>query len=199
VDVKSSDTELWTRVRAGDAEAFGSLYARYANAVYSYCFRRSADWAVADELTSVVFLEAWRRRQDVELHSGSLLPWLLGVATNASRNQRRSMRRFRAALERLPSLEPARDFADDLTERLEVQEQMRAVLNEIRRLPSIEQDVLSLCIWEGLTSAEASSALGIPEGTVRTRLMRARARLRQAVDRSGDRSPQSSTPRKVEP
>ncbi len=197
--MKSNDTELWTRVQTGDAQAFGSLYARHANAVYAYCFSRSADWALADELTSIVFLEAWRRRKDVALREGTLLPWLLGVATNASRNQRRSMRRFRAALERLPPLEPERDFAGDLTERLEVQEQMRVVLEEIRRLPTIEQDVLTLCVWEGLTSAEAAIALGIPQGTVRTRLMRARGRLRQAVDQNSHVSARSSTTRKVEP
>jgi RNA polymerase sigma factor (sigma-70 family) len=193
-----NDTELWSRTRAGDAEAFASLYERYANAVYSYCFRRTADWAAADELTSVVFLEAWRKRKSVELGEGGLLPWLLGVATNAARNRRRSLRRFRSALERLPALEPERDFSDDLVERLQAQEQMRALLDEIRHLPNGEQDVLVLCVWQGLSSAEAGAALGIPEGSVRTRLMRLRGRLRQAADRKSEFDP-CSTARKVAP
>jgi DNA-directed RNA polymerase specialized sigma24 family protein len=99
------DGELWARAQAGDAGAFGVLFDRHANSVYRYCFRRSADWALAEDLTSVVFFEAWRRCAEVKLSGGGLLPWLLGVATNVIRNQRRSLRRYRAALERLPQLD----------------------------------------------------------------------------------------------
>lgn len=108
------DGELWARAQAGDAGAFGVLFDRHANSVYRYCFRRSADWAIAEDLTSVVFFEAWRRCADVELGEGRLLPWLLGVATNVIRNQRRSLRRYRAALERLPPLEFANRVSDPL-------------------------------------------------------------------------------------
>jgi RNA polymerase sigma-70 factor (ECF subfamily) len=104
------DGELWARAQAGDGGAFGVLFDRQANSVYRYCFRRSADWALAEDLTSVVFFEAWRRCRDVELGEGRVLPWLLGVATNVIRNQRRSLRRYRAALERLPPLELERDL-----------------------------------------------------------------------------------------
>src|SRR5712691_8826257 len=96
-----SDLELWERARRGDHAAFGALFTRHARPVYNFCFRRTADWALAEDLTSAVFLEGWRRREQVRLAGPSALPWLLGVATNLLRNQRRSLRRYRGALARL--------------------------------------------------------------------------------------------------
>lgn len=159
-----------------DEAAFAQVFNSHADAVYGYCFRRSADWAAAEDLTSIVFMEAWRKRASADLAGANLLAWLLGIATNVLRNERRSRRRYRGALRRLPPLEPERDFADDACERLEAQRRMRALLSQIRRLPRREQDVLFL--WaSGLRSADISNVLGVAEGTVRTRLFRARTRL----------------------
>jgi RNA polymerase sigma factor (sigma-70 family) len=143
-----------------------------------YCFRRTADWSLAEDLMSVVFLEAWRRRSDVRLVRESALPWLLGVATNVVRNARRSLRRHRAALERLPR-EREPDFAEDVAGRLDDERRMRAVLAAFAALPRREQDVVALCRFAGLSYQEAAVALAIPVGTVRSRLARARARLRE--------------------
>jgi DNA-directed RNA polymerase specialized sigma24 family protein len=76
---------LWARSRLGDTDAFGLLFERHARAIYNYCFRRTGDWAVAEDLLSVVFLEAWRRRNK-DLPEGKVLPWLFGIATNVVRN-----------------------------------------------------------------------------------------------------------------
>jgi DNA-directed RNA polymerase specialized sigma24 family protein len=89
-----TDHELWRRAAAGDPEAFGLLYERHARAIYNYLFRRCGDWSVAEDLTSVVFLEAFRRRADATVAEGKVLAWLYGVATNVVRNQRRSLRRY---------------------------------------------------------------------------------------------------------
>lgn len=179
-----TDAVLWERAAAGDAAAFGTLFERHARTVYNYCFRRTADWSLAEELTAVVFLEAWRRRSQVRLERDDALPWLLGVATNVIRNSRRSQRRHRVALERLPR-ERAADFAGDVDERLDDERQMRAALRAVAELPRADQDVLALCVWEDLTYEEAALALGVPVGTVRSRLSRARARLRELTLNSG--------------
>ena len=52
---------LWSRARSGDSEAFGMLFERHGRTIYNYCFRRVGSWAVAEDLASIVFLEAWRR------------------------------------------------------------------------------------------------------------------------------------------
>jgi RNA polymerase sigma factor (sigma-70 family) len=170
--------ELWERARKGDDDAFGSLFDLCGPAIYSYCFRRTADQALAEDLMSVVFLEAWRRHRDVSPQR--VLPWLYGVATNVLRNQWRSTRRYRGALRRLPVADREDDFVDDLASRLDAEERMRAILAVVRSLPEPEQDVLALCIWQGLTSGEAAEALAVPAGTVRSRLHRAREHLADA-------------------
>lgn len=175
--MEQPDSILWPRVRAGDAEAFGQLFERHAKAIYNYCFRRTGEWAVAEDLVSITFLEAWRRR-DKSLPGEKVLPWLYGIATNVLRNRRRSEARFAAALRRLP--EPPTDEAETIIdERLDDERQMQLLLRLIAQLPKREQDVFVLCAWSDLSYDEAAVALGIPIGTVRSRLSRARQRLRE--------------------
>lgn len=178
------DSVFWTRAADGDAAAFGVLFDRHAKAVYNFCFRRTGEWSAAEDLTSVVFLESWRRRRDVRLVGDSALPWLLGVATNVIRNRLRAERRHRSALERLP-LERGGAFADDVDGRLDDERRMRAIVARVGALPRREQDVIALCVWAELSYEEAAAVLGVPVGTIRSRLSRAKARLRELDRRSG--------------
>jgi RNA polymerase sigma factor (sigma-70 family) len=161
-----------------DARAYGRLWDAHAGAIYRYCFHRTGEAALAEDLTSIVFLEAWRRRRHVVLAPGAALPWLYGVATNVLRNQHRSRRRYGAALARLPVPEDEPDFADGVAERIDDERRMGAILDQLRELSDLEQEVLSLCVWEGLPLHEVARALDVPEATVRTRLHRARQHLR---------------------
>jgi RNA polymerase sigma factor (sigma-70 family) len=181
-----SDAQLWGRIAEGDTEAFGDLYERHARVLYNFCFRRTANWAQAEDLVSEVFLVAWRRRGDVQLatESGESLPWLLGVAVNVLRNSARSRRRADHALRRLNG-SVTEDFSDELVTRLGDEDQMRKVLQVVERLQPQEQDVLALCAWAGLTYEEGAVALGVPVGTVRSRLSRAREHLRELLDANG--------------
>jgi RNA polymerase sigma-70 factor (ECF subfamily) len=176
--MEPADGILWMRVRAGDRDALGLLFERHANAIYNYCFRRIGRWDAAEDLLSIVFLEAWRRR-DQELPHDMVLPWLYGIATNVVRNRRRSERRFEALLRRLPLPQPEPSFEDLVAARIDDENWMQRLLALTRRLPKREQDVLALCAWAELTYEEAALALGVPVGTVRSRLSRARARLRE--------------------
>ncbi len=179
-----SDASLWARARAGDADAFGLLFERHAKAIYNFLFRSTADWAAADDLLSIVFLEAWRRR-DQELEEGTVLPWLYGVAANVLRNRRRSERRFAAALRRLPKPESEPDFSAAAEERVDDERRMRRALGLLHALPEREQEVFVLCAWMELSYEDAALALGLPIGTVRSRLSRARARLRELEPAGG--------------
>jgi RNA polymerase sigma-70 factor (ECF subfamily) len=176
-----TDAALWSRARDGEEHAFGVLFDRHSRTVYNYCFRRTADWSVAEDLTSVVFLETWRRRRQVRMQADSLLPWLYGVATNLLHNHRRTLRRHREALARLPALAATPDGADEAAERLDAERRMGQVMQSIKSLSRRDQEILALCVWEGLGYADAAEALGIPIGTVRSRLARTRERLRGAV------------------
>jgi RNA polymerase sigma-70 factor (ECF subfamily) len=183
-----TDLELWERAREGDRDAFGLLFDRHSRAIYNYCFRRTADWSLAEDLTSLVFLEAWRRREQVRFIDGRVLPWLFGVATNLLRNQRRTMRRRKAALARLTPAEPERDFVSDLVDRLGDEQRMAELLEHVTRLPRWMREVLVLCVWSELSYEEAAVALAVPVGTVRSRLARTRVRLRELERGTGHES-----------
>jgi RNA polymerase sigma-70 factor (ECF subfamily) len=172
----ASDESLLKASANGDERAFSELYERHARTIYNYLFRRLGDWSEAEDLTAVVFLEAFRRRSEVVVVEGKLLPWLYGIATNVLRNRRRAMWRHRRLVAQL-AREPRTDVSPDVAARSEAAEQMRAVLERIAILPRQQQDVIALCTWSGLSYEEAAAALGAPVGTVRSRLSRARAAL----------------------
>ncbi|WP_430791162.1 RNA polymerase sigma factor [Actinoplanes sp. G11-F43] len=172
---------LRTRIRAGDVAAFGQAFEEHAGAVYRHAARVSADWSVAEDVVSLTFFEAWRVRHRLRPDGDSVLPWLLGIATNVLRNLRRTMRRHRAAMERLPE-QRVPDFADDVVGRIQEVEQLAAAKAALARLRQPYRDVFTLCVWSGLDYASAAEALGIPIGTVRSRLSRARDRLRALAE-----------------
>src|SRR3954453_8536908 len=96
--------ELGRRIRADDPDAFGLLFERYGPRVHGYPLRRTGDPATADDLTAVVFLEAWRPRAEVVLRPASARPWLDGLPGHALGRWHRTRRRHEAALARLAVL-----------------------------------------------------------------------------------------------
>lgn len=184
-----SDRRLWERALEGHTAAFGELFERHATSVYNYLFRRCGNWATAQDLTSIVFLELWRKRSDISLERDSALPLLLGVATNVLRNRRRAERRHRAALERMPAPSESWSPHEDVVEKLAEEERMRDLLHILGGLPKREQDLVVLCVWMELTYEEAADALCLPVGTVASRLSRAKRRLRGLLDPSGQPAP----------
>lgn len=175
----TTDQELWERARSGDAEAFGKLYETHARAVQGYCLWRTASFQMAEDTVATVFLEAWRKRQRLHLTTETAAPLLLGIANNVMRHQWRSLRRHRNAIERIKSAERGRDGdpEEEVTSRVEAVQRLREAGDAIRALPRREREVLALVAWGELTYEETAAALGVPVGTVRSRLARARARL----------------------
>ncbi|MFI1647990.1 RNA polymerase sigma factor [Streptomyces avidinii] len=174
-----------TRVRSGDPDAYAELFDSYARTVYNHAFRMTGDWASAEDVMSAVFLEAWRLRGTVDAEGGSLRPWLLGIATNLARNHCRSNRRYRAAAAAATAAAGAAsapDHADEVAGRLDDRQQIAATLAQLSALRGPEREVLLLCLCEGLEYAEAARVLHIPVGTVRSRLSRARTKLRKLAD-----------------
>jgi RNA polymerase sigma factor (sigma-70 family) len=171
-----SDADL-VSMAAKDPEAFGELFKRHSRAVYAYCARRTSDPHLAEDLTSVVFLEAFRRRRKLQLSHTSALPWLLGVANNVTRNAERSLRRYRSALGRVPPPSDLASAEDDAIEHIRAQEAVAQAMEALRPLSQAERDVVFLVLWSELSYADAASSLGIPIGTVRSRLASARQKL----------------------
>ncbi|MFJ8749970.1 RNA polymerase sigma factor [Streptomyces sp. NPDC102441] len=171
-----------TRLREGDPAALAEAFREHAHAVYRHALWSTGNWATAEDVVSLTYLEAWRSRERLRPEeTGSLRPWLLGIATNVLRNTARSARRHQRALARMPRPDTVPDFAEEVTGRLADAEQLAAAKAALEGLRRTEREVFTLCVWGGLDYASAAEALGIPVGTVRSRLSRARARLRDSV------------------
>ncbi|MDH6142484.1 RNA polymerase sigma factor (sigma-70 family) [Kitasatospora sp. GP30] len=177
------ELSLRSRLRAGDQSAFGEIFDEHASALYGYAVRALGDWAAAEDAVSLTFLEAWRLREKLHEEGEGVRPWLFGIATNVLRNTNRAARRHRAALARLPARETVPDFADELAGRLDADAELAAARRALARLRRADREVFLLCVWSGLEYAAAAEALGIPVGTVRSRLSRARSRLRELTVR----------------
>ena len=176
-------THLRTRVRAGDSNAFAELFDSYARAVYNHAFRLTADWSTAEDVMAATFMEAWRLRDRVDPDGGSLRPWLLGIATNTARNQYRSNRRYRAAAQAAAAAERAvPDHAEEVADRLDGRRRLATALTALAALRRPEREVIALCLGEGLDYEAAAEALGVPVGTVASRLSRARKKLRALTE-----------------
>lgn len=176
----TTDRLLWERAATGDGDAFAEVYRRHARPIYNFLYRRTGSWSDAQDLTSAVFLQAWRRRDEIVLHQDSALPWLLRTADYTARNESRSKRRYRRALAAadLP-LDTERDHADDVVDRLDDQRQLLEAQAALKKLPKHERDVVELCVWSGLDQQAAAITLDVAVGTVKSRLSRARKRLRE--------------------
>ncbi len=168
--------------RCGDrdeGEAFAALYQRYAGDLFRFCLSRTRNRTLAEEALATIFLEAWRRRGEVNLTSEPEAPWLYGVARNVLRNQHRKQQRHRAAVHELEQLH--QHHADDPSEVLERRQQADALVDSLIALPDGQRAVVNLCILGDRSYEAAAGTLKIPVGTVRSRLSRARLTLALAV------------------
>jgi RNA polymerase sigma-70 factor (ECF subfamily) len=170
--MSDEDRDDWADVRAGDEAALARLFDRHGDRLFRHASRLLSVREDAKDAVVIAFAELWRKRRSVRLVDGSPLPWLLNTVSNAARNLERSARRYRNLLARTPRAEvvPAPELADE-----------SGLLGALRELPSREREVVVLSIIEGYPDKDTATALGIPVGTVKSRLARARARLRDDI------------------
>ena len=170
--MNDGDASDWARVREGDPAALGVLFDRHEARLFRHACRLLTSREDAKDAVTIAFFELWRKRSSVRLVDGSPLPWLLNTVSYAARNLERSGRRYRTLIARAPRPEPTREmFGSDES----------GVLAALKRLPAREQSVVVLTVLEGYPDHEAAETLGIPVGTVKSRLARARARLRDEM------------------
>jgi RNA polymerase sigma-70 factor (ECF subfamily) len=163
-----------------DPERFSVLYDRYAAMLYRYAARRVGP-ANAEDAVAATFLAAFAARRRYDLGRQDARPWLFGILTKDLGKRRRAEdARFRA-LARAASAQPAVGHEDDVARQVSAQSARRALAAALARLSQRDRGVLLLIAWGELSYAEASEALGIPVGTVRSRLNRARRKMREAL------------------
>ena len=163
-----------------EPERFAVLFDRHAPHIHRYLARR-AGRQVADDLVAETFLTAFAKRDRYDLGYSDARPWLYGIATNLVGQHRRDEARQYRIRQGAVAEPEVPDHADRVAAGVTAQA-TRALLDAaLAALPAGDRDVLLLIAWEQLTYQEVSRALAIPAGTVRSRLHRARTKVRQAL------------------
>lgn len=161
-----------------DPDAFVAIFERHYAAISRY-LRRRLSRAIADELAAEVFATAFTRRAAYDVARPNALPWLYGIAANLLRSQARTEERALQTLARtgVDTFVDAEEPSDLVLRSSLAPELARALLD----LSPADRDVLLLFAWADLSYEDIGVALGLPVGTVRSRLNRARRTLRRRL------------------
>jgi RNA polymerase sigma-70 factor, ECF subfamily len=179
VDHSSPDSEAISASTATPAD-FAAIFDRHFDAVYAYLQRRIGR-DLADELAAETFLVAFGNRARYDVSRPDARPWLFGIATNLlHRHRRHELRELRAYAR--SATDPILDAFDGVEARIDASAMRRGLVDALTDVPAEEMDALLLFAWADLSYSEIGEALGIPVGTVRSRLSRARARIRAALE-----------------
>jgi RNA polymerase sigma factor (sigma-70 family) len=172
-----------------DPDRFEALFHRHAPRIQRYVVRRLGQHA-ADDIVAETFLDAFRRRKSYDMSYADALPWLYGIATKLIGRHRRDEVRLYRALARTGADLVTAPFSDRVDERVSAAAAGPRRARVLAELPAAYRDALLLVAWGDLSYEEAATALGVPKGTVRSRLSRARTALRRSL---GDNGPSTYT------
>lgn len=183
-------------------QAFAPIFQRHSGSVYRYVMKRVGP-TDAEDLVGETFATAFRSRSSYELSRPDARPWLFGIATNVIHHYWRSKARRRRRDAASTTGIISEDHSDDVLESMFYSSQEDVIAQALGDLDPVQLDVLLLVAGPGLTYEEVSEALGVPVGTVRSRLSRARTQLRELLSESrqyleGEASSQEQPPIAVE-
>ena len=184
----ADDRVLWSRLAGADDAALTELYRRHCDAVYNFAFRRTASWAAAEDVVQATFTAVWRRARagTVDaLRSETARAVLLVMAGQECANAARTARRQRLLHGRIEAdsggaVSP--DHAGSTAEWVDDELQMSEVRRALRLIPQVQREAIELVVWSHCSIAEAAGALGVSEGTVKSRLHRARQSLSTVIE-----------------
>jgi RNA polymerase sigma factor (sigma-70 family) len=179
-DHRADDAALIARSRA-EPEAFAAIFDRHATEIHRYAARRLGP-GPAEDVVGETFLVAFRRRDRYDLSHRNAGPWLFGIATNMISRHRQAEVRLYRALARVGVDAAVESPADEVVARVAATGQRRAIAAALARLSAADRDTLLLVDWAELSYDQAALALDVPVGTVRSRLNRARRKIREALD-----------------
>jgi RNA polymerase sigma-70 factor (ECF subfamily) len=179
-----TEQELVERAREGDGTAYATLVRDHEETAFRIAYVICGNAADAEEAAQEAFVKAYRALG--RFRSGEpLRPWLLAIVANEARNRRRSAaRRERLALRAALEVRPG-DAVPSPEAALLAGEHRERLLVAVERLPDDQRDAIACRYLLGLTEAETAAALGIRAGTVKSRLSRALARLRETLEEGG--------------
>jgi len=179
VEPQRDDARL-IRASLSEPAAFGGIFDRHASELLAYVVRRVGT-ADGESVLGELFRIAFESRARYDLSRTDARPWLYGIAANLIMKHHRSAGRLRSALERLALRQESRPvpFDQRIVDAAADRQLCERVAKAIEELPDHDREVVLLYAWQRLTYAEIAEALGIPIGTVRSRLNRVRKVLRE--------------------
>jgi RNA polymerase sigma-70 factor (ECF subfamily) len=185
-----------------DPLRFAEIFDRHHAAVFGFAARRVGHDQAA-EVASETFLRAFARRGTYRRDAGDALPWLYGIASNLVLHERRRFARYLTAVQRVgaePAPEPDGGLAA-VDRRLDAPADWARMRAALLALGDVDRELLLVVAWDELSYAEAAAVLDLPVGTVRSKLNRAKARLRELLAADGRTAPDWSraTPKEVLP
>jgi len=164
----------------GEPGSFGLLFERHARELHHFLSRRLGD--LADDLLAELFVTAFELRHRYRAELGDARPWLYGIASNIVRRHYRAEATRYRALGRVTLALATPDSAQEAVARADAHAIRPRLAQALSTLSAADRDVLLMLAWGQLSQAEVAVALGIPLGTVRSRLHRARQQLRPVLD-----------------
>lgn len=172
--------------RAGAATEFERLYRANVEAVTAYFARRSADPHAVADLTADTFVEVITRFGSFDPRKGTARAWVFGIARHVYAAHCEAYSHQQHKVERLAGRRDLdRDQIEELLDRIDAERAGRDLVSGLAALPERDRGVVELVDIAGLSPKEAATSLGLAPGTVRMRLMRARARLRKQAGPTG--------------
>jgi RNA polymerase sigma factor (sigma-70 family) len=172
-----SDEELLDAVASGDDGALAALYDRFGRVAYGLAYRILRDKALAEDAVQEAFLAVWRSADSYRRERAKPATWILTlVHRRAVDLVRREHRRRGEPLEEMP--EAARDSVAD---EVDIRERRAAVQAALAQLPDDQRQALELAYYGGYTQSELAERLGVPLGTIKSRMFAGLARLRELI------------------
>jgi len=183
---RTADDAMVIALSRHDPEQFTELFRRHAPHIQRYVVRRLGP-DQADDIVAETFLQAFRQRERYDQERTDARPWLYGIATNLIGHHRRSEIRQYRALARQRSISMRADpvtepFTDRVDNRVSASTDSQHLAAALAAMSRDLRDTLLLTAWGDLTYDEVAAALGVPVGTVRSRLSRARSKLRKTME-----------------
>ena len=169
---------LLTAVAGGDLDAFSALYDMFARPVFAVALRATSDRQRAEEAVQDTFLKIWRKAQAFDPDKGAAPSWIFTIAKRSAIDVSRREQRAPFPTALTPEDAPVPDANDELTTTWQV----NAALSE---LPVDQRSVIDLFVLQGLTHTEVADRLGLPLGTVKTRIYAGLKRLRETLQQRG--------------
>jgi len=173
-----SDEELLEAIAAGDDAALAALYDRFGRPAYGLALRILRDQALAEDAVQEAFLAIWRAADSYRRERAKPATWILTLVHRRAVDlvRREDRRRADALVE-----EPQEEAAQTVHEEADLRDRRTAVQAALRRLPDDQREALELAYYGGYTQSELAERLGVPLGTIKSRMFTGLARLRELV------------------